>query len=742
MSAALSPDAPHSKTWWSLPSRRSNQDLPTSDKSSSRRKSSGLKVIATAIGFKSKKPPVSPAQSSPHLATLPRISTRPNVDDVYLDRSSSSTRTRVDSLEPPTPLDGQREGRQSLFTFSDADPFATRGLSSPLSPTHLSVYSNPSNLDLHAEPPPIFRRVSYTSSRRSSDLGPVSPSDLAPQKLQPRSTPLPPVISLTNIIHRKYVASLHRKQPQVGPPELPSENIEDISHSKSTPFAIFHDQTRSNQPVLSQTLRPHVRPRGMTDSGLKQRPRFLSNDAMPFNASTLSAPRAITRQPSIPRTGAPPTAPPMLDLPSPPHQNRSRNTAVTGLISAFASSSCTSFTSGCSTEVRCNPPHGARKMDNKEPNESKDVSPTSLQTPPASRSLKKAISQQSLAKSTNNSIPPSPTQSTPDKPPRNRRMFHPPKLSVPLPSRNTNAPTSSMHTNDSSPIAEQRRGSAGLISLPGRKRLFSGSSSYRPSTSHSVLSDEDTRSVFSIRSESHQTVASSIFKPWIRPASPTPSPTSMVSPWQETPSEHLPSTPSIITEYTPQPILSPDEMAEFEASVEESHPPSFTDGDDEPFFGDLALKPPSLKSRSDDRPTMSSSLTNGSLFSPSTSQANMAVPFITASTLSNPSSPQVMMTSLPPPPRQPRTTPIFVTSPGTDDSYGMISLPPPPRQHATLQIPVDKAFQRRSVIRKPSFLEIDDDSENGDTDLEDGGETMGGSFLDLARESFDTTRHE
>lgn len=188
MSAALSSDTPHSKTWWSLPSRRSNQDLrkqSSSDKSSSRMKPSGLKVIATAMGFKSKKTPVSPAQNSPH-TTLP---SRPNVDDVYFDRSSSSTRTRVDSLEPPTPLDGHREGRHSLFTLSDVDPFATRGLASPRSPTHLSVYSNLSNADLHAEPPPIFRRVSYASSRRSSEHCSASPSDPAPQKLQPRSIP-------------------------------------------------------------------------------------------------------------------------------------------------------------------------------------------------------------------------------------------------------------------------------------------------------------------------------------------------------------------------------------------------------------------------------------------------------------------------------------------------------------------------------------------------------------------------
>jgi len=56
---------------------------------------------------------------------------------------------------------------------------------------------------------------------------------------------------------------------------------------------------------------------------------------------------------------------------------------------------------------------------------------------------------------------------------------------------------------------------------------------------------------------------------------------------------------------------------------------------------------------------------------------------------------------------------------------------------------MEKGIHRRSLLRKPSFLEIDDDSDRGgderksvlrlDNDNED-------SFLDFARESFDTVR--
>jgi len=40
-------------------------------------------------------------------------------------------------------------------------------------------------------------------------------------------------------------------------------------------------------------------------------------------------------------------------------------------------------------------------------------------------------------------------------------------------------------------------------------------------------------------------------------------------------------------------------------------------------------------------------------------------------------------------------------------------------------------------MRKPSFLEIEDDSEE-ESDAESSGDPIDGSFLDLARESFDS----
>jgi len=48
---------------------------------------------------------------------------------------------------------------------------------------------------------------------------------------------------------------------------------------------------------------------------------------------------------------------------------------------------------------------------------------------------------------------------------------------------------------------------------------------------------------------------------------------------------------------------------------------------------------------------------------------------------------------------------------------------------------MEKIFRRRSLLRKPSFLEIDDEVAQ---DIDNPGGSPDDSFLDLTRESFDT----
>lgn len=186
------------RTWWSLSPKSTNpvaQDLRrgySTEKHSqhSPAKHSGLtfNTFASAMGFKSKKHPSLAIQDPP----LQSQTITPPMDGPYgqyaarpISKSTSSTRSRVDSLEPRTPVDPQRDPRPSLLTLSDVDPFAVRAISAPHTPSdinRLSAYSNssiPEFVSKHAESSPMLNRVSYASSsshsnQHGSELSPHS----------------------------------------------------------------------------------------------------------------------------------------------------------------------------------------------------------------------------------------------------------------------------------------------------------------------------------------------------------------------------------------------------------------------------------------------------------------------------------------------------------------------------------------------------------------------------------------
>ena len=183
MPAALSPAEP-SKTWWSLSRSPSSKDLrqkyEQEGEAQPAKVSKKLNSFVSAIGFKSKKPPAptlaiqDPPSYADHVSPLPSpnpvspISPRPS-------KAASSTRSRVDSLEPRTPNDFIRDRRMSLLTLSDTDPFAGRPMivpnNLPPDPNRLSAYSNSSVNDLsqkRGDVPP-FNRVSYASSSSNSN---------------------------------------------------------------------------------------------------------------------------------------------------------------------------------------------------------------------------------------------------------------------------------------------------------------------------------------------------------------------------------------------------------------------------------------------------------------------------------------------------------------------------------------------------------------------------------------------
>lgn len=187
MSSALRVEQP-SRTWWSLSSKSSKQDLhkqyandkssPTIPKSSPTR---AFPSFASVIGFKSKKHPTLAIQDPPSsLKPYPPLRHHPDIPPQF--RSDHQTRNRLksapqplspaDSVSPLTPVDGFRSERQSLLTLSDADPFASPGIAihTPSSPNRLSAHSGSSFLDvsLGQDKVSLYVRGSYSSSSSNS----------------------------------------------------------------------------------------------------------------------------------------------------------------------------------------------------------------------------------------------------------------------------------------------------------------------------------------------------------------------------------------------------------------------------------------------------------------------------------------------------------------------------------------------------------------------------------------------
>ncbi|KAJ7631163.1 hypothetical protein FB45DRAFT_917689 [Roridomyces roridus] len=97
--------------------------------------------------------------------------------------------------------------------------------------------------------------------------------------------------------------------------------------------------------------------------------------------------------------------------------------------------------------------------------------------------------------------------------------------------------------------------------------------------------------------------------------------------------------------------------------------------------------------------------------------------------------PPPMMTSLPPPPR--RTRPRAPPPLSRSHSDVVTPLPPPPRKNLRPKVSADK---RQSLMRKPSFLDIDDDVDREPAPAP--SMLRQGSFLDLTRGSFESERSE
>ncbi|KAJ3504601.1 hypothetical protein NMY22_g17865 [Coprinellus aureogranulatus] len=433
-------------------------------------------------------------------------------------------------------------------------------------------------------------------------------------------------------------------------------------------------------------------------------------------------------------------------------------------------------------------------------------------TPPT---LKKAISHQSLIKRAGPLFSPSSSTQTlisptreqekekrkerdPEKTPSKMRIFTPGRIPMPpMPSKQSHLSGST--SNDPTP-QDQKRVSAGSV----RKRLFSGSSLRRPSTSQSNK-DEDAQSVLSCKSDQDMYINKTFFKPWISTQSSGP------SFWEESPDTAPGSPTGSGVPFTNEP-MSPT-LGRYEHvrtcppltfssptltraarqrgfSVRSSNTVASMETDDESVLSGMS---PRSHSATQSRFQRSNTITTtsrapdvgiGQISSlgvnavgprPRTANGPASAPprkssdrpstaqgaFHTGHQLSSAAaverafsyakpteSPPAAMTSLPPPPRRNRPRPVL--APPTEESphsppalspsaspaipsslpspvqiaspalpTAVISLQPPPRRTPRPKISFEKFIHRRSIMKKPSFLDFDNDEDEDEVDVGD-----------------------
>ncbi|KAK0208819.1 hypothetical protein DFS33DRAFT_1305723 [Desarmillaria ectypa] len=774
MSPAISRHDQASRSWWSSKHAKytaqhkdMSQDF-TPGSSTSSTKSSSSKFNSLTSVFKSKKhpslaiqdPPLPPARPVLSAVSPPDLerSKSHNVQHTRPpSKSVSSTLSQAESSEPRTPVDSNREmHHQSLLTLSDIDPFASHGIfipHSPVDPNRLSVYSNSSIIEYSKRSDSGINRGSYASSSSHSNYYGDAPS-FSPTSRTASSPDIPVRRKLTSkksggdlrrngSMHSSVVsAEVTRNVRDAAWETLPSSGIPIIKNSSSVTLT---DNNRLSQPDASHVTRPSLRARGLTESDGIYSPNFLRRDSVqsPDKAST-SSPRVIVRQASIQRMGLPPSAPPTQRLPRPPPVPVpivDDDADVVLLPDISGGSASSSFTSSMREPYMANQ-HYIPREDRLHRDTPSELDKSPLSSPKASRTLKKSMSHQSLTKrgSSGGSSAPPTTTTDPEveKAPRKQRSFHHARLPMipplPLPLRHNNN-----SVGDSTSISDKRGSSGGGSASGGRKRLFSGSHFGRHSASQGLSPEEDKRSVFSLPVESDRAGGSHLL------SQTSLSPSSSF--WDES-TPDIPSSPK--PEYVPQSILSPAELLEVEANIQDalnlskqsrqrgySMVSSIVADDDygpipeglaAPFSLDaspnLGISIPSLYSHPSTRPTHSSSITSNSFFSP-------------------PSDPYHI--SLPPPPRRSRPK----TSPAHNDN-GIKPLSPPPRAKVRRKVSVETNLRRNLMMRKPSFLDIDDEFDRDhqratqpDPPLKvNAKQQIHDSFLDLARESFDSSRSD
>ncbi|KAH7886144.1 hypothetical protein F5I97DRAFT_1928018 [Phlebopus sp. FC_14] len=736
-------------------------------------------TLAAVMGKKSKKPlPTLAIQDQSSNSQKPAASDRPNTPR-YTNRPpaksiSSTLHSGEDSAEPQTPSDLVKDRTSfpcSVMTLTDPDPFAASAISIPHAIADGNNLSFLSNTDAYTKNDEHFSTVRRTSlvttlshSHHAGNPSPQpqqvrSPSTFTARKSFVRTTPgqISPDPNSLSEAH-----SLSSGWDYIPRPAL----------SKCDSSATLTDK-RSTETSMSS--RPPTLAKEDTEPGSSRKVTAVSPPPRKSSMSLSSRSPSISYSPSPSLSrdattsrlaSGPPPAPPISCTSSEDAEEEVLSPSGSGSSSSISFASSTSSTRDPDADVYFKSQYrtlkgrpstadheftemGKSRYHKELANNSlADIfsrSPVSTRpTSSGSQSLKKSVSHSTLQKlkvgqgitSTHSTTVGSPAV---DKEIRRQRSFHQSRLqSSPITSfRNAHHNAGPMDST-SPVITEQRRGTAASPPVSVRKRLFSGSSYRRPSTG---VSDDDLRSVFSVPTDVERGQGTASLNPpadegsgWVPSGAVSPAP-----------------------DYA-QRIMSPAEMLKVEAIVQSEFDAKYGEA--------LRNRQRNVSFTSASNPlttgmtymTEGQSISSFHRFSPSITHGNSGAPptlrFSTRPSTAqdsthSPHSSISPIVGLPPPPRsqsRPHTAETTYSDMSSRRSssipFNSLSPPPPRRLSTRVSLSGDKN-PHKSMIRKPSFLEITDETpseappyDGSFLDLDSGKES-----LDLPREEYDVVAH-
>ncbi|KAI0308177.1 hypothetical protein B0F90DRAFT_1813487 [Multifurca ochricompacta] len=571
-----------------------------------------LNTLASAIGLKPKKT-ATPVEEPPspvlpiHTGDIDPPSHHSKL--VHKPVSVAVGWSDPHSLQPPLSKDFVDSYPQSVFS-TDLDPFAAAKYSD-CSPNvsdslRFSTFSEVSTLESHVRKDSSYphNRMSFASSSSLSHQRSDVTSDSSPV-----SSPL-----LSPVIPGRHLSRLTVESERMFTRE--SSLVSPVSTRNcidEQPFIVTSPSSATLTDFPGQGTippLPKTRPRGFTDvrpSRLSSVDSLASDQKISpvFSPYNFVGPRVVIRQPSSNKLQSiqPPTAPPATELPpapeSPQQDDFSLLPAFPEHISHSAASSSSSLSFASSTSSRFDPleAEGRRRdlrrlKDAKKAAKSRPSSPSKdtgrdVRDPSSqssnsrrefspTRTLKKAMSIQNLPKkSLGMSAPTYLPVSEDTKPLKKQRSFHHTRIPMPpLPASLKQAssfnPASARdalsvpedHRVSAQPSPKSPSSSPGLNPTYVRRRLFSGTSLRRPTSSQLAELDDDTQSTVSVPS-----VTSPLGRPQIN-LPPVLNKRELSSFWDE----ETPSSPGVGNEpqeYAPQQILSAADILKFENMVRE-----------------------------------------------------------------------------------------------------------------------------------------------------------------------------